>query len=304
MTHPLLKKSTLDPADWNSYRPISNLSFVSKTVERIIDSKLTSHAHEHSYFRHISPPIGRSTPPKLLSSVSTMIWLEQWTRDMLVPSCCSIYQQNSTLSIMSSWWKFWKNDSDWKGKLMTGSAHTSVTGSRLYVLELRDLLNSFWPAASRKDQFSGQNLSWPTPKMWPKFSNYTKCNIICTPMTCSRMLIRSHQSSLPSSRNSRTVPLLSVTGVDRGDCNWMQRKQNACTSVLPSTSRKFQITWSASPSEMRPLSQWVWSEILEYCLMNTSTWRRIFRTFRVPASFICDDFDPFVISLVGKSLNS
>ena len=107
-----------------------------------------------------------------------MIWLEQWMRDMLVPSCCSIYRQHSTLSIMSSWWKFWKNDSDWKGKLMTGSAHTSVTGSRLYVLELRDLLNSFWPAASRKDQFSGQNLSWPTPKMWPKFSNYTKCNII------------------------------------------------------------------------------------------------------------------------------
>ena len=50
MTHPLLKKSTLDPADLNSYRPISNLSFVSKTVERIIDSRLTSHAHKHSLF--------------------------------------------------------------------------------------------------------------------------------------------------------------------------------------------------------------------------------------------------------------
>ena len=158
--------------------------------------------------------------------------------DMLVPLCCSIYRQHSTLLIMSSWWKFWKNDSDWKGKLMTGSAHISVTGSRLYVLELRDLLNSFWPAVSRKDQCSGQNLSWPTPKMWPKFSNYTKCNIICTPTTCSRMLIQSRQSSLRSSRNSRTVQLLSVTGVDRRDCNWMQRKQNACTSVLPSISQK------------------------------------------------------------------
>ena len=50
MTHPLLKKSTLDPADLNSYRSISNLNFASKTVERIIDSRLTSHAHKHSLF--------------------------------------------------------------------------------------------------------------------------------------------------------------------------------------------------------------------------------------------------------------
>ena len=76
---------------------------------------------------------------------------------------------------------------------VTGSAHISVTGSRLYVLELRDLMNSFWPAGSRKDPFSGQHLSWPTPKMWPKFSNYTKCNIIYTPTTCSRMFIRTQE---------------------------------------------------------------------------------------------------------------
>ena len=54
LTHLLLKKSTLDPADLNSYRPISNLSFVSKTVERIIDSRLTSNAHKHPLFSGIS----------------------------------------------------------------------------------------------------------------------------------------------------------------------------------------------------------------------------------------------------------
>jgi len=34
---PLLKKPHLDVADLHSYRPISNLSFVSKILERVID---------------------------------------------------------------------------------------------------------------------------------------------------------------------------------------------------------------------------------------------------------------------------
>jgi hypothetical protein len=34
---PVLKKSSLDPCDMNSYRPISNLSFVSKLLERCVN---------------------------------------------------------------------------------------------------------------------------------------------------------------------------------------------------------------------------------------------------------------------------
>ena len=40
---PILKKPSLDPLDLNSYRPISNLSFVSKMVERIVDSRLIAY---------------------------------------------------------------------------------------------------------------------------------------------------------------------------------------------------------------------------------------------------------------------
>ena len=47
VTRPILKKPSLDPLDLNSYRPISNLSFVwkmvasfvSKMVERVVDSR-------------------------------------------------------------------------------------------------------------------------------------------------------------------------------------------------------------------------------------------------------------------------
>ena len=41
----LLKKTNLDPSDLNSYRPVSNLSFVSKLLIQNIDSRITKHAN-------------------------------------------------------------------------------------------------------------------------------------------------------------------------------------------------------------------------------------------------------------------
>ena len=46
-----LKKPTLDPDDLNSYRPISNLSFVSKFVERAVAGRFVRHCEEH----HLHP---------------------------------------------------------------------------------------------------------------------------------------------------------------------------------------------------------------------------------------------------------
>ena len=40
---PLLKKSILDPADISNFRPVSNLSFFSKLLERTISHQLTSY---------------------------------------------------------------------------------------------------------------------------------------------------------------------------------------------------------------------------------------------------------------------
>ena len=43
VVRPRLKKPTLDPDDLNSYQPISNFSFLSKTIERV----MAAHFHEH-----------------------------------------------------------------------------------------------------------------------------------------------------------------------------------------------------------------------------------------------------------------
>ena len=42
---PLLKKSTLDPNDMKNYRPVSNLSFMSKILEKEVAYQLLSHLH-------------------------------------------------------------------------------------------------------------------------------------------------------------------------------------------------------------------------------------------------------------------
>ena len=45
---PLLKKSTLNSEDMKSYRPVSNLPYVSKLVEKIVVKRLNAHMSSHS----------------------------------------------------------------------------------------------------------------------------------------------------------------------------------------------------------------------------------------------------------------
>jgi len=45
---PLINKSSMDVNSLHSYRPISNLSFVSKLLERLVSTQLQSHVVTHS----------------------------------------------------------------------------------------------------------------------------------------------------------------------------------------------------------------------------------------------------------------
>ena len=44
---PRLKKSSLDPDVLNNYRPVSNLPFVSKIIEKVVDARLEEHLREN-----------------------------------------------------------------------------------------------------------------------------------------------------------------------------------------------------------------------------------------------------------------
>ena len=45
-----LKKPSLNPDDLNSFRPISNVTFLSKLVERVVARQFTAHANKHDLF--------------------------------------------------------------------------------------------------------------------------------------------------------------------------------------------------------------------------------------------------------------
>ena len=72
---PILKKHDLDPDDVKSYRPISNLTFISKVIERIVASQLTGYLqmnrllpdHQSAYRQ------GHSTETALLKIFSDIL---------------------------------------------------------------------------------------------------------------------------------------------------------------------------------------------------------------------------------------
>ena len=45
---PLLKKSSLDPNNFKNFRPVSNVPFLSKVIEKVVAKRLTTYLHDHS----------------------------------------------------------------------------------------------------------------------------------------------------------------------------------------------------------------------------------------------------------------
>ena len=52
IVRPRLKKTNLDPEDMNSFRPISNLTFLSKTVKRAVAIRFVEHSELHKLLPH------------------------------------------------------------------------------------------------------------------------------------------------------------------------------------------------------------------------------------------------------------
>ena len=65
---PLLKKSTLDPDILKNYRPVSNLSYISKLLERVVAGRLTDYMTENNLHEHLQSTYkpGHSTETALV----------------------------------------------------------------------------------------------------------------------------------------------------------------------------------------------------------------------------------------------
>ena len=50
---PLLKKTTLDCTSFKNFRPVSNIAFMSKDIEKVIAFQLHSHITRHNMFEEL-----------------------------------------------------------------------------------------------------------------------------------------------------------------------------------------------------------------------------------------------------------
>ena len=82
---PLLKKTSLDQNDLKNYRPVSNLSFVSKITEKLVLSQLSDHLSANSLYNHFhsSYQPGHSTETALQKIVSDLLALGDGTVPLL-----------------------------------------------------------------------------------------------------------------------------------------------------------------------------------------------------------------------------
>ena len=72
---PLIKKQSLDPDELKNYRPVSNLTFVSKAVERLVSHQLIEYLDEHNLMPQLQSLYRRnhSTETALLRVVSDLL---------------------------------------------------------------------------------------------------------------------------------------------------------------------------------------------------------------------------------------
>ena len=72
---PLIKKPSLDPDEQKRYRPVSNLTFVSKAVERLVSHQLVEYLDEHKLMPRLQSVYRRnhSTETAFLRVVSDLL---------------------------------------------------------------------------------------------------------------------------------------------------------------------------------------------------------------------------------------
>ena len=121
---PILKKPTLDPSVLGSYRPISNLPFISKVLERAVNERMLLHLHANGLLPEHQSAYRRShSTETALLKVPQTPWLQP-TRVNLLSLVCSIWVLPSIAWTTESFSVDWRCRLGLEERCSTGCAHT------------------------------------------------------------------------------------------------------------------------------------------------------------------------------------
>jgi len=124
---PLLKKSNLDPEVLSSFRPVSNLSYLFKIIERVAASRYKLHISTHNLFSSPAICIPLSIQLKLPFYQSTMISFVPLTMVRCPHWCCWTSVQHLTPSTTRYLYQFCRSGSHWLTLCLIGVSPTSTT---------------------------------------------------------------------------------------------------------------------------------------------------------------------------------
>ena len=170
---PVLKKATLDPYDLGNYRPISNLTFLSKLLERAAYEQIVGYLDRYQLLPELQSAYRkyRSTETAKIRAMSDI------TRRQTPPSPFSTSAPRLTRSTIA----FYSIDSG----TTTGSGDWSFSGSSLISQDAVNSCSSTGspqrlyqsPPVCRRGPSWGRSSSYPTrPKSLPSFSiRASKC---------------------------------------------------------------------------------------------------------------------------------
>ena len=91
VVRPLFKKGSSDPENLSSYRPVSNLPFLSKVIERVVVKRLVSFLQHNGRLNPYQHATGPSTPARLL----LLVCLMKPTLLLTVAKFCYLYYLTS-----------------------------------------------------------------------------------------------------------------------------------------------------------------------------------------------------------------
>ena len=130
---PLLKKTTLDPELLVNYRPVSNLSFASKLLVKVVAIWLNQYKDSNSLPKYLNLLIGFSIAQRLLFSKSRMVYSWQLTGVNAAYWLCWTCQLHLTLWTTKFCCKGYAINLVWMALHVTGWPHICTTGNRKFL---------------------------------------------------------------------------------------------------------------------------------------------------------------------------